>query len=301
MNRAIFRMLLAATVIMLSAHPVFPQENDHPLINRYPASALSKKVEQDFMEYTLITGLDEKGNPEGKTVAGRLTRLFYYNPKDRSNLEIYRNYEQALKEAGMEELFGCADKECGPAYAASAWNRLNGITTKSGSDCQYLAGKLTGPEGEAYVAIMVGRHRHQIDILEVKSMESGLVAVNAEAMAASIDRLGYVPIYGIYFDTGKSELKPESGPTLEEIAKLLSERPSLKLYVVGHTDNVGTFPYNMGLSNDRANAVVSTLVSGHGIETSRLSAQGVGPLSPRATNSTDEGRSQNRRVELVAQ
>ena len=93
--------------------------------------------------------------------------------------------------------------------------------------------------------------------------------------------------------------KPESDPTLKEISKLLSENPRLNLYVVGHTDNVGDYNYNMKLSQARADAVVKTLVSKYNVDKKRLTPAGVGPLSPVTTNDTEEGKAKNRRVELI--
>ena len=116
-----------------------------------------------------------------------------------------------------------------------------------------------------------------------------------------IARAGRVAIYGIYFDFGKAEVKPESDPVLKEIAKLLQQNPTLQLHVVGHTDNVGDLTYNMKLSQDRADAAVKELVSKHGVDAKRLKAHGVGPLAPVASNKTEEGRTKNRRVELVEQ
>jgi len=120
-------------------------------------------------------------------------------------------------------------------------------------------------------------------------------------MASSIKETGKVAIYGIYFDTGKATLKPESQPTLLEIAKLLKTNPGLKLYVVGHTDNTGAFDANVKLSMDRAAAVVNALVSKQSVNVASLKACGDGPTSPVATNDTEEGKALNRRVELVKQ
>ncbi len=125
------------------------------------------------------------------------------------------------------------------------------------------------------------------------------IVIDAKSMFENINTQGRVALYGIYFDFDKSEVKPESDPTLGQISKLLSENPSLNLYVVGHTDNVGDFKYNMKLSKTRAEAVVSTLVSKYKIDKNRLTAAGVGPLSPVTSNDTEEGKAQNRRVELI--
>jgi len=110
-----------------------------------------------------------------------------------------------------------------------------------------------------------------------------------------------VAVYGIHFDTGKAEVKPDSAGTLGEIAKLLQADPKLKLYVVGHTDNVGALAANVDLSQRRAAAVVQSLTGQYRVDASRLLAEGAGPYAPVAANDTEAGRAQNRRVELVRQ
>jgi outer membrane protein OmpA-like peptidoglycan-associated protein len=132
-------------------------------------------------------------------------------------------------------------------------------------------------------------------------MDSGLVTVNANALAEGLDRDGHIAVYAILFDTGRATLRPESDAALREIAALLRNRPSLRLHVVGHTDSTGNFDSNMQLSVGRAQAVVAALVSSHGVAAVRLRAHGVGPLTPVATNATEDGKQLNRRVELVAQ
>jgi len=116
---------------------------------------------------------------------------------------------------------------------------------------------------------------------------------------SDINTTGHAAVYGIYFDTDKAHIKPESEPTLEEITKLLRKDERLKLYLVGHTDSTGEFAHNIKLSEARANAVMNALVSKQGIPAARLKAYGVGPLAPVASNRSEDGRAQNRRVELV--
>ena len=106
-------------------------------------------------------------------------------------------------------------------------------------------------------------------------------------------------VYGIYFDTGKATLKPESDAALAEIAKLLTADTALKLNVVGHTDNAGSLDANMKLSQARAEAVAKALTRRHGIAASRLKSFGVASLAPVASNDSEDGRAKNRRVELV--
>lgn len=106
-------------------------------------------------------------------------------------------------------------------------------------------------------------------------------------------------LYGILFDFNKSDIKPQSKPALDEIARYLAADPARRLHVVGHTDGVGGFDFNIKLSQARADAVVAELVRSYGIAAGRLKGNGVGMLAPIASNATDEGRAQNRRVELV--
>jgi outer membrane protein OmpA-like peptidoglycan-associated protein len=145
-----------------------------------------------------------------------------------------------------------------------------------------------------------GNGMYSVSVIEQEAMKQD-VSADASSMASSIKASGKIALYGIYFDTGKSILKPESLSTLQEIAKLLNADKTLKLYVVGHTDNVGTFDANLKLSMERATSVVNALVTQHSVEASRLKAFGDGPTAPVATNENEEGRSLNRRVELVKQ
>src|SRR5208283_2874921 len=116
------------------------------------------------------------------------------------------------------------------------------------------------------------------------------VAIDAAAMASDIADTGSVAIYGINFDTASSVIKPESEPAIGEIAKLLTNNPTLKVYIVGHTDMVGDAASNLRLSQARAQSVINALVSWQHIAASRLLAFGNGPYAPVASNKTDEGR-----------
>jgi len=111
---------------------------------------------------------------------------------------------------------------------------------------------------------------------------------------------GHIALYGIYFDTDKAVIKPESKPTLDEMAKLLREQPKFNVVIVGHTDSQGGYDYNMSLSKKRADAVALALARTYKIPASRLRTAGVGYLAPVGSNVSDDGRALNRRVEMVA-
>jgi len=138
---------------------------------------------------------------------------------------------------------------------------------------------------------------YQIFMVEVASMNQEIELNLGEA----IDTDGKAILYGILFDTGKSDIKPESAESLKKITEYLNANPTVKIIVVGHTDNVGTFASNMTLSKARAESIKKYLITTSKISASRLLSDGVGPLCPVSTNSTDEGKKRNRRVEIVKQ
>ena len=101
----------------------------------------------------------------------------------------------------------------------------------------------------------------------------------------------------VYFDTGKSTLRPESSKELDKLVDYMKMKKGLVIEIAGHTDNVGKVEANMLLSKDRANAVMNYLIKA-GIESTRVSAKGYGDSSPVATNDTDAGKQKNRRTEV---
>jgi OmpA-OmpF porin, OOP family len=125
------------------------------------------------------------------------------------------------------------------------------------------------------------------------------VAASEKRLYDALAAAGRVATHGILFDTGSDRIRPESTPTLKEIGQMLKDHPDLKLRIEGHTDDVGDDASNLALSEKRAGAVRTHLVGQYGIEQARLQVKGFGETKPAASNSTPEGRQNNRRVELV--
>lgn len=134
------------------------------------------------------------------------------------------------------------------------------------------------------------------DVLEV-DLELAPAQKSVEALAGQLRRERRVDLYGIYFDTDKATLRPESEGTLRQVLGVLEVEPALRLVIAGHTDSEGGDDYNRSLSERRAVAVVGWLV-GEGIDAARLQAMGFGEAEPVADNRTPAGRALNRRVEL---
>jgi outer membrane protein OmpA-like peptidoglycan-associated protein len=223
-------------------------------------------------------------------------------------------------------LFACTDAECDSGgntnrfVSSGARPRPFDIATPSTGhafglhrELCYLAAKLSAPGKEVYASLLVaieGLNLHKdtfnhplvhLEVVETNAMDANMVFVDAATMAKDIVSTGRAVLYGIYFDTAKDIVKPESEPTLAEVGKLLTADRAVKLYVVGHTDNVGGFDSNMDLSTRRANAVVAHLRARYGVDATRLRPVGVGFVAPVAPNASDDGRAKNRRVELVKQ
>ena len=297
-----------------------PGSADHPLLSRYAGSNIIGYKQSAFDEYRLITGkVTTRGymNPEvvmesEQDLEGKITRILYQAPKGRSTLEIYRNYETQLRKAGFEFLYQCSKAACGKpnSYLGKPWASGGWIrdVLSAPSDQRFLAARLPRKEGDVYVALYVVEHTLlnslagpyvQLDVVELKPMESEMVVVDAAALGRDLTAQGHVAVYGIYFDSDKADVKPESKPAIDEVAKLLRANPELRVILVGHTDNAGTLAYNLDLSKRRAEAVKAMLVHDYGIAADRLDAAGVGFLAPVASNRDAAGRAKNRRVEIV--
>ena len=177
---------------------------DHPLISKYEGSTIQSNEVEQFGEYKLITSRTKAGEFESQTLKGKVTRIVYENPRSRSTLEIYDNYKKALAAAGVQTIYSCVVDGCGPAYARSAWGRFNGLFVTTDGDPRYFAGKLEKEGKTAYVALMVGRKRTQLDVVEIIGMEENLVSIDAAALANGLDKEGRISVYGIFFDTDKS-------------------------------------------------------------------------------------------------
>lgn len=291
---------------------------DHPLIPRYEGSEIVNYGHQKFTDYRLMVRKATAYGGIGKNLQatmpleGEVTRISYRAPADRSVLEVFRNYEKALQEAGFQPVFSCDKKACGGRNfnAVMAAGKLYMLFGEYQAEQRYLAAKLARPQGDVYVALYAvmnkagggpnkNRTMVQLDVIALKPMEEKMVVLDAKKLGSEIAAEGRVAIYGILFDFDKADIKAESKPQLDEIAALLKKTPDLKVLIVGHTDAKGSLDYNHNLSEKRARAVVKALTSQYGIAGSRLTPVGVGMAAPVASNRTEEGRAKNRRVEIV--
>ncbi|MHC1741797.1 MAG: OmpA family protein [Syntrophobacteraceae bacterium] len=310
-----------------------PGAKDHPLLKRFGGSEIVGYETKRFDEYELQTSTFKRYNLETRRrefvapslkLEGARTHIWYEAAGDASATEIIRNYQNELTAQGFQILY---DSKQDPA--AVQWSNYlapfgsMSIQTNRSTYVFYAAeeksvrvtsAKLERPEGDVYVHVTAIEWSKDdavykakrgayaaVDVVEVRPMTQNMVVVSADEMSKAITSSGRVALYGIFFDTNKADIKPESKPALEEIAKLLKQEPGLKVHVVGHTDSVGGYESNLSLSRRRSDAVVAVLTGEYGIAAGRLTPNGVAYLAPVAVNTTEEGRAKNRRVELVPQ
>ncbi len=218
---------------------------------------------------------DENGNTQTMTKSGELTQTSYawqgeFEQRP-SKAQIFKNYENAVIQSGGEVLYN---------YAT-----IN-LKIKRGGDTFYVQVRT---DNSGY---------YDVFTLREAALDQE-VFLNAATIAKMMNEEGQVNFYGIYFDTDKAEIKPESEAILKEIAGFLTSNPSKNVFFVGHTDLTGDLNHNQNLSELRAKSVVNELSETYGIPANRMKAFGVGPLSPISSNATEEGKSRNRRVVMV--
>lgn len=242
-------------------------------INRMPGFEISDCKNSDYNDVEFVYYVKGKSNKLNK--GGKYYDLYYSKMKNVtekfSSAQIIENYFSAVVKINGKSL---ADKK----------------TTLSAS----INGK------EVYIKLHTAENSsdlksYRVEIVEVEQMQQDIV-INLEE---AIDRDGKVALYGILFDTDKSTIKPESGKALQQVIDYLNNKPEVNIIVVGHTDMVGGYDHNLKLSKERAEAVKEYLVKIGKIDSSRLQSEGVGPLCPVSTNEKDDGKTLNRRVEIV--
>jgi outer membrane protein OmpA-like peptidoglycan-associated protein len=310
-----------------------PGSKDPDAFRRFEGSEIIHYSTSSHDQYFLARGEGAigVGFEREERVEGSIVRVVYKAPLGTTSLEIFRRYEQMLADLGFKENFKL---DTGALYALTAKDfhqrfyfqadyaaRKDHENTpfQDGKNQYYFTARLV-KDGQAitaavYVAESDGLEWQEpnvkqpivirlsqpvigVDVISSRQANYRPVEVKANDMAKALTDAGKIDIYGIFFDTDKTALKPESKATLDEVAKLLKSDPSLRLEVAGHTDNAGGADHNMRLSAGRAAAVVQALVNAYGIDRTRLQPSGYGDTKPAAANDSEQGRAKNRRVEL---
>jgi outer membrane protein OmpA-like peptidoglycan-associated protein len=291
---------IVATVLFLAAPGIARGQDaegckDHPLFNRLPGFHITAcdTSQFDLRKFPKgpLKGADGEKRAATVDVEGAVWKIDYElneGATKPSPLQIMRNFQAATKKGG-----GTIEGEY-PGWCEGMLDE----SLQVGNGCTNYGVSMRFTRGQkelwAYAQAAGSGEGYELVIAEREAMKQDIVA---NELLDKIEKDGFVALY-INFDTGKSTIKPDSQPLIDEVAEALKGASSLQLEVAGHTDNVGTPEANQTLSEERAKSVVAALVS-RGVPAARLSAKGHGQSSPVADNRTEEGRAKNRRVELV--
>lgn len=313
------RFLISLALVACSL-PAFAQSpvkgSDHPLVGRFEGSVLFGYNQKAFQSSAVVV----KGTPDRsllpddlQILEGKVTQLAYTGPQTTA-VEIFRNFQAALKSRGFTAAYVCENNTGQPKGCPDTKQIAYKIVDLGSAVVEYRGRQcfknsrytLMRKGDEATVALLVSDCFGDkdppttfISVVESAAMKVDQIVVPTPAqMTRAFNSEGKIALYGIFFDTGKAEIKPESRPSLEGIAALLNNESALSLVVTGYTDNAGGFDSNLTLSRRRAEAVVAALIVDFKIPAARLTAFGAGMTGPRAPNTDEAGRSKNRRVEL---
>jgi len=262
--------LLVLMLIIITAG--FAQDyegcKDHPLLTRMPEYYITECA-QNYNQLDFVNA-----NGEDIVLEGNLTYIWYTmntesGKTEPSYFQIIKNYSNAILKIGGKKIYENVDY--GGFYNLKKNGKEYNIKVTCTNNSDYF-----------------------LNILEMETM---LQEISANEMLDALNKDGYIAL-NILFETGKSVIQEESLPIIDQIVQLLKTDETLNISIEGHTDNVGDAASNKKLSTDRAKAVTDALVT-KGIIKSRLSFIGWGQEKPVADNRSEDGRSKNRRVEIV--
>ncbi|MBI3769117.1 MAG: OmpA family protein [Deltaproteobacteria bacterium] len=191
---------------------------------------------------------------------------------------------------GMGALEGAGVGAIGGGIAAGAGANNSGAFNVGNDNEDKGVAAASGAVGGAIVGAIIGHC-----LLDREAVVAQAPPPPPPAAAPPVQRK--IVLRGVNFDFNKANIRADAAGILREAATILKDNPNVQISVEGHTDSVGSDPYNLKLSLQRATSVKQFLAK-EGVPDSRLSVRGLGETQPVASNDTDDGRAQNRRVEL---
>jgi OmpA-OmpF porin, OOP family len=266
------KLFVLLLLVLTSVSYAFTQEDasgckDHTLFTRMPGYYISECTQNfDQLDFYNSSGQETK-------LEGNLSYAWYVfnlesGKTEPSYLQIVKNYANAIIKAGGRKIY-----------------------EDNGLGCYELT-----RNGKEY-KVKVSCTNNSDILLYVLEMEAMKQDITANEMLDALTKNGFIAL-NILFETGKSTIKSESLPVIDQVYQLMKLDLTLKISIEGHTDNVGDAASNKKLSNDRAKSVMDALIV-KGIDKTRMTFAGWGQEKPVADNRTEEGKAQNRRVEIV--
>ncbi len=265
------KLTISFVILLISTISAYSQDlegcKDHPMFSRMKGFSIAECAKN----YNKLETYNSAG--EDISFEGYLTFLNYtFNTEAGempSNYQIIKNYQDAIvakggKKVYTDDKYGCFElKSNGKEYKIMLRDFYNGTDFK----------------------------------LYVLEMDAMVQEITANVMLDALNKDGYIAL-NILFETGKFSIQKESLPIVDQIYELMKTDQTLKISIEGHTDNVGDAVSNKTLSKNRAKAIMDALIA-KGIDKGRMSFVGWGQEKPVADNRSEEGKTKNRRVEIV--
>jgi len=283
----------------------------------FPANASMANEEiMALGSYQMPISAWQNGQLETFSTSGEITRQAWkISASNLTSLQILTPLKEQLSSSGFEIVFECETKKCGGfdfRYEIETIPEPD-MHVDLG-DFRFLAAKTVHSEPPEFVSLLISRSQNagyvQLTRVGAKQAKSELVTSTKSPVLTNISKSGisldsalesqgYFILEDLVFQTGSSDLGRGDYASLASLAEYLNAHPTRMVALVGHTDAQGSLAGNIALSKKRARSVVKQLISEFGVNKSQLSAEGNGFLSPRASNMTEDGRAQNRRVEVI--
>jgi len=300
---------VTATLALLFGTGAAKLQDGHPMFSKPQGASVNFRDIKDYDRARVPTRQPAAAGASAdlREIDGNIWRFTYFFGQRVSLLQLQASYRAAFKEAGFDSLLDCSPiARCGAGMEALLKSQVipKGQSYLTGNrDQEFLLVAKGLDQGRPSYAMAVGmQDTHEVllyfQVATEQAVQNIVKVATADELVARLEASGSVTVSGVYFDTDQAVLKPESREALDQVATLMKAQDSLKIYVVGHTDDSGALAHNLELSEARARAVRQYLVSA-GINDARLEAHGVGPLTPVASNRSDDGRAANRRVMIV--
>ncbi len=297
---------LLITVFLLSTSAVEAISLEMP-----PSAELLEQASLGYDTYDLPVGVWRQEGVPVKTLRGEVTwQSWHIASAVATTLQVLEPIAEQITAAGYQVIFTCEWRECGGfdfRYALRVMPAPDMYVNIR--DYRYFAAE----NDNQAISVLISRTRTGIyvqvtrigigPLLEPKKDESETNETSKPSqivgVSEAIVEFGHAVISNLNFETGTDELSEGRNDNLAEIASFMRRYPEAEIALVGHTDFEGSLEVNVALSRRRAETVRDRLVSKYGISSDRITIDGVGYLSPVASNLTAKGREQNRRVEAV--
>lgn len=284
----------------------------------FPSNAsLQAEVVSPLDSYAIPTDIWADGELPVKMVEGTLIRQAWrIEAPSLTTLQLLRPLREQLRNDRFRIIFECQTEACGGFDFRFGTETLPPPQMQINiGDFRFLSAERTGSDGLEHVSLFVSRTAQAgyVQVTRVGPAQAdteALVATTAPAVrsadvpaspdiTALLERDGYAALEDLTFATGSAQLGAQQFSSLQVLADYLQALPDRTVALVGHTDSSGSLAGNIALSKQRAGSVLERLVNDYEVSRRQLEAQGMGYLSPIASNLTEEGREANRRVEVI--